>query len=286
MAGDENTDHILFIYITAYSNAIHEGIEMIEKNGKLIKRVKKVRSDKGEIRVTKRDLGCIAWIAHQYAARGDQIQLLLTRYPDPQHPFQEDVASESTTREQISRWVRAGWVVYKRVLANGPGWAFVTRAGLHLVGLDQVYVARPPSPKRLEHIFAVNQVRLWMDEEHQYPWMSERLYKASLNLKRGESSGPIPDAILQLDSGKVALEIQLSYLKPHEWLEKLSELMRHTVSTGLRYERAFPEVWVYVPTETMKKAGDEARVKLDDPDRVEIIVEDDLLIEDAENSWS
>lgn len=258
---------------------------MAEKDRKPRKPIKRVKK-KGEIRVTKRDLGCIAWIAHQYAARGDQIQELLTRYPDPKHPFQDELASPSTTREQISRWVRAGWVVYKRVLANGPGWAFVTRTGLQLVGLDQTYVARPPSPYRLEHIYAVNQVRLWMDEEHNYPWMSERRYKASLNLKRGESSGPIPDGILQLEGGTVALEIQLSYLKPHEWHKKLFELVRLTVHSALRYEWAFAEIWVYVPTGKMKEAADEARVKLDDPDRVEVIVEDDLLIDDAENNWS
>src|SRR5579871_6470039 len=153
----------------------------------MVVKKRKTRSDKGEIRATKRDLYCIQWIADQYAARGDQIQQLLTRYPDPQHPFQGKYASESTTREQISRWVRAGWIVYRRVLAAGPGWAYVTKKGLQLVDRDGLFLAKPPSPKRLNHIFAVNQVRLWMDVQTDNNWRSERVLRAELELKRGES---------------------------------------------------------------------------------------------------
>jgi|SRR5579871_2310053 len=256
----------------------------------MVVKKRKTRSDKGEIRATKRDLYCIQWIADQYAARGDQIQQLLTRYPDPQHPFQGKYASESTTREQISRWVRAGWVVYRRVLATGPGWAYVTRVGLHLVGLHEDYTARPPSPYRLEHIYAVNQVRLWMDEELHYLWRSERRYRAMLTLEKGESSGPIPDALIRVDDVWVAVEVQLSELKLKEWERKLNELVRYTILSKdtLYYEVAFAEIWVYVSIEAMKKAGDDARLKLrpEDQDRIELIVEDDLRMDDGLSGWA
>jgi hypothetical protein len=38
------------------------------------KKERKPRSDKGLIMATRRDLYCMAWIAEQYAARGDQVQ--------------------------------------------------------------------------------------------------------------------------------------------------------------------------------------------------------------------
>jgi hypothetical protein len=262
---------------------------MLNEQKKPAKKKRKTRSDKGEIRATVRDLACILWIAEQYAARGDQIQRLLTRYPDPQHPFEDELASESTTREQINRWVRAGWIVYKRVLAVGPGWAYVTRAGLQLVDMHETFTARPPSPKRLNHIFAVNQVRIWMDEEQGHPWKSERSYRAGLNLKKGESSGPIPDALIWQNGKKTAVEVQLSPLKPHEWVDKLRELVDayQEKAAGLGYEDSFPCVWFYVPSEEMKDAMEKARLKLkeDDQDRVSSVVEDDLLMEEEEDAW-
>lgn len=250
---------------------------------------RKTRSDKGEVRVTLRDLACILWIAEQYAARGDQIQRLLSRYPDPQHPFQDGYASESTTREQINRWVRAGWIVYKRVLAVGPGWAYVTRAGLQLVDLDEIFLAKRPSPKRLNHIYAVNQVRSWMDEEQDYHWKSERRIRADLNLKRGESSGPIVDGLIWRNGERIAVEVQISKLAPAEWLKKLRELVRayQEVESGLGYEDSFPKIWFYVPSEEMKDAFESARLKLkeDDQERVSVIVQDDLLMEEYEEAW-
>jgi hypothetical protein len=253
----------------------------------------KTRSDKGEIRATQRDLACLSWIAHQYAARGDQIQQLLSRYPDPKHPFkdtEDKIASASTTRGQMSRWVRAGWVVYKRVLATGPGWAYVTRVGLQMVGLDQLYTtARPPSPYRLEHVYAVNQIRLWMDEETEYIWTSERHYRALLKLKRGESPGPLPDAMIVDDGERVAIEVQLSDLKPSEWQKKLAELVSLTWRSegSYGYEHAFAEIWVYVPTNEMKVLADQARLTLRDDwqERIDVIVEDDLLLADSKNGW-
>lgn len=256
------------------------------------KKRRKVRRDKGVIRATDRDMACIAWIAEQYAARGDQIQVVLSWYPDPDHPMQGELVSQSTTREQIGRWVRAGWVVYKRMLAQGPGWAYVTRAGLHLVGLDDIFKSHPPSEKMLSHIFAVNQVRLWMDEDEMYPdedeeiafyWKSERRFRAGLNLKRGESSGPIADAVVYPDGGNAtAIEVQISPLTSSGWVSKFREGLYHRDEDGLL--RYF-ETWVYVPTVEMEAAALKARGSLDadDQGRIDVIVQDDLLMEEC--SW-
>src|ERR1700716_3546314 len=94
---------------------------------------RKVRSDKGHIMATKRDLYIIKWIAEQYAARFDQLQKLLSRFPDKHKPFKSKLIAETTVKDQISRWQRAGWIEYKRVLADGRGYAWVTKKGLALV---------------------------------------------------------------------------------------------------------------------------------------------------------
>lgn len=243
---------------------------------------KKTRSDKGEIRATPRDIACILWIAEMYAARSDQIRRLLSRYPDPNHPPIGPLVSESVTREQIARWVRAGWVVYKRVLAAGPGWAYVTKKGLHLVDRDGVFLAKPPSPKRLNHIFAVNQVRLWMDVQKDNNWRSERILRAELELKRGESSGSIPDALVFPKGIRTAVEVQISELKAVEWKKKLTGLIYSWTSD---YQRRYPWIWFYVSSEELEEAGEVAVEELadDEQKRISFVVEDDLLIADA---WS
>ena len=243
---------------------------------------KKVRSDKGEMRATPRDIACILWIAEMYAARGDQIRRLLSRYPDPAHPPVGPLVSESVTREQIARWVRAGWVVYRRVLAAGPGWASVTKKGLQLVDREGVFLAKPPSPKRLNHIFAVNQVRLWMDVQTDNDWRSERVLRAELELKRGESSGSIPDAVIYPKGICTAVEVQISELKAAEWEKKLTALVYSWTSD---YQRRYPWIWFYVSSQELKEAGEAAVEELadDEQNRISFVVEDDLLIADA---WS
>src|SRR6185312_6438464 len=181
-----------------------------KNNEKEEKRERKIRSDKGSIMATRRDLYCIAWIAEQYAARRDQIRQLLSRFPDPQRPFKDgELMAEATVKDQLSRWQRAGWIEYRRVLADEPGFAWVTRRGLQLVGLDDIYTAHMPANTRLDHIYAVNQLRLWMDQ--QYTWKSERRYRADQLGKekavKGATLGPIPDGLMTTKDGVVAIEV-------------------------------------------------------------------------------
>jgi hypothetical protein len=201
-------------------------------------KVRKQRSDKGNIMATKRDLYIIKWIAEMYAARFDQIQKLLSRFPDKHKPFKAgNLIAETTVKDQIARWQRAGWIEYKRFLADGRGFAWVTKKGLALVELDEIYAARAPAPTRLNHIYAVNQVRLWMDVQG-FVWTSERRYRSQLERgKKGESTGPIPDAVvMSAKYGKIAIEVELSPKKPNELIDKLVNLV----------------VWFYVPNENIK----------------------------------
>lgn len=218
---------------------------------------RKVRSDKGLVMATKRDLYIIKWIAEQYAARFDQIQKLLSRFPDKHKPFKAGrLIAETTTKDQIARWQRAGWIEYKRVLADGRGYAWVTKKGLALVELDEIYTARVPAPTRLAHIYAVNQIRLWMDVQG-FNWTSERRYRAGLEKgRKGETTGPIPDAVaISSKYGKVAIEVELTAKKPVELQDKLAHLLRSSYySTEPPYGNTytFPVVWFYVPNENIK----------------------------------
>jgi hypothetical protein len=230
---------------------------------------------------TERDLYCIAWIADQYAARFDQVQRLLSRFPDQEHPFKDKLIGEKTTKDMIARWQRAGWIEYQRVLASGRGFAWVTRAGLQLVGLDEIYTAREPSPTRLAHIYGVNQVRLWMDSQG-YEWTSERRYRvvsgAGKKGKLGENTGPIPDAVISHEkTGVVAIEVELSPKKPADLAEKLSRLVRAPSSPGA--QAAFPVAWFYVPSENAKALIEAASQGLPERERrrVSVAVQKDLI---------
>ena len=246
------------------------------------KKARKVRSDKGLVMATQRDLYCIAWIAEQYAVRADQLQRLLSRFPDKERPFKNKLMAMTTVKDQISRWKRAGWIEYKRVLADEPGFAWVTKRGLQLVDLDEIYTAREPASTRLNHIYAVNQLRLFLDQK--YTWKSERRYRSEQlekeKSKKGHSSGPIPDAVLTGKAGKIAIEVELSAKKLGELETKLIRLVRYIVDDGsLGYTKAFPTIWFYVPSEKIKALVEDAIEALQDDEqkRVSVGIDANLL---------
>ena len=241
---------------------------------------RKTRSDKGLIMATSRDISCVAWIAEQYAARADQVRRLLSRFPDPERPFKGKLMAETTLKDQLSRWQRAGWIEYRRVLADMPGWCWPTKKGLALVGLDDLYSARAPASTRLDHIYAVNQLRLWMDGR--YFWKSERRYRSEQMelLKKGESLGPLPDALItDQDDEVIAIEAEISAKKPGEVLAKLVRLVRRYENTGNGYEHAFPFIWFYVPNEHLKRLIESCIEDLPEPEqeRVSVAIEQDLI---------
>ncbi len=246
------------------------------------KQERKTRSDKGLVMATRRDLYCIEWISEQYAARFDQIRILLSRFPDKERPFKNGLMSDTTLKDQLSRWQRAGWIESRRVLAGEPAYAWVTRRGLQLVGLDSIYKSFEPA--RLDHIYAINQVRLWMD--YRFGWKSERRYKneKTAQLKKGSKLGPIPDGLAYFErEGKsqvAAVEVEISAKKPAEVVTKLQRLVRaHDSLNYLELAPLFDEVWFYVPDHKIEELVDSAaeRLRPDEDDRVHVHVEDDLL---------
>jgi len=242
---------------------------------------RKTRLDKGQVQATRRDLSCLAWIAEQYVARGDQIRRLLSRFRDPKHPYADgELMALTTLKDQINRWRKAGWVNYYRVLADEPGYCWVTKAGLQLVGLDDIYVARQPAGIRLDHLYAVNQVRLGLDQK--YPWKSERRYRTEelRKLKKGESLAVIPDGLMTTAEGRIAVEVEMSQKKPAELRAKLQRLIQRLDWNDEGMMRpVFPRIWVYVPSERMERLVASAIADLPKADqrRVAVEVQTDLL---------
>lgn len=226
---------------------------------------------------TDRDLQVLRWIAHQYAAQFSQIRQLLTRYADAEL-LQDNLISEAVTKDQINRWQRAGWCEYQRFLAQGRGWCWPTRKGLHMLGLE-AYHAQPPATVRLNHLFAVNQVRLGLE---QYEWVSERQIRAGLLLKKGGESTPIPDGYIRTEKGRIAVEVELSQKKPAELVKKLRTLIGYLPfdeEIG-NYRPFYPTIWFFVPDKKIQRAVEAARDSLhkDQHQHIHIVLHPSLLL--------
>jgi hypothetical protein len=52
-----------------------------------------------------------------------------------------------------------------RVLAEEPGYCWVTKKGLALVGLDDIDTAKVPATTRLSHLYAMNHLSLFLDQK-------------------------------------------------------------------------------------------------------------------------
>jgi hypothetical protein len=69
--------------------------------------------------------------------------------------------------EIVARWRRVGYAATGR-LGPGPGWCWLTPAGMADTGLG--YPPGPPRPTRLAHLRAVLAARLWLQELPALDW--------------------------------------------------------------------------------------------------------------------
>lgn len=153
------------------------------------------RSDLGQVRITRRDLEVLYWMADQYGIRKDQIPRLLGGLGD------------RTIRALLDRWSRAGLVERRRIFAHDPAWVWPTRGGLGL--LDRRVPYWEPRPGILDHVYWVNEVRMLVRErDPEQRWISERRLRA----ERGgrNSIDHTPDALVVRDQVRIAVEVQLT----------------------------------------------------------------------------
>ena len=153
------------------------------------------RADKGQVRLTPRDLEVMTFMGEQYGLRKDQ----LARYLE---------VSDRTLRALIDRWVRGGLINRRTIFAGQPAWLWPTRQGLELSP-----VALPhwePRPGILEHVYWVTEVRLRVADRHpDSHWTSERILRAEV----GGTNRPehMPDALVTKAGKQIAVEVQLAH---------------------------------------------------------------------------
>ena len=139
------------------------------------------RADAGLIRLTERDVTGLVLCAEQYGAPYDLLAAAL------------DVRADRL-RAVVARWRHAGYAA-TGTLGPGPGWCWLTPAGITVAGLG--YPAGRPAISRLAHIRAVLAVRLWLESGRVYQdgqawWRSEHRIRAAIGGRVGTAH--LPDA--------------------------------------------------------------------------------------------
>ena len=197
------------------------------------------RSDKGTVRATERDMELIRWIAEQYAIPLDQLAQLIR-------------ASEHAARRLMQRWKQAGWAEGRVLIVRERPIIWVTQRGQDDMGLD--FRQWQPTLAKLEHIRAVNSVRLQLEQSRpEGIWTSERqlLKHQAQRQREAREKGLEPpkahhlaDAVWQItpDAEKTAIEVERTY----KGTERTTQIMLHLVNV-----QRFPKV-AYFTTRTIK----------------------------------
>jgi len=186
----------------------------------LKKKARKTRADKGTWHITERDRRLLQWIGEQYVIRFDHLQALLGQMPQGMDKSTR-VLTADATRQVINNWKKKGFVIYRKVFQEQPGYVWLTRSGLHAVGLDVRYAT--PSPALLDHYHAINTIRLYLSmREPEGTWESERLIRSHLQQsKKGQKQPHTPDAwfFLPNDTKVVGIEVEMHPKKKSQLYE-------------------------------------------------------------------
>ncbi len=187
---------------------------------------RKVRKDKGQPQWTDRDRWLWAYIGYMRAMRFDQIRRLAARYSPEE--IEGGVLSVSRTSEIIKRWTDEKIAVFRPIFHAQSGWCYLTRRGLREVGFT--FRAEAPSVRSLEHLYWINEVRMYLEEEHPtMRWISERDLQAQQELRqKGQKLKHIQDGILLLEDAdgawkEIDIEVQVSKPSPGEVEEVMND---------------------------------------------------------------
>ncbi|MGH3190539.1 MAG: hypothetical protein ACRDOL_25400, partial [Streptosporangiaceae bacterium] len=125
------------------------------------------RADAGTVRLSQRDIDGLMLCGEHYGAPADLLALALRVQPERLPAI-------------VGRWRRAGYAETGR-LGPGPGWCWLSRAGMTETGLR--FPATRPALGRLAHVRAVLAARLWLAgnpawSQGQPWWHSERRLRA------------------------------------------------------------------------------------------------------------
>lgn len=194
---------------------------------------RRVRADKGSVRLTDRDTVSLRWIGEQYAIRFDQLSRLLGRNAGR-------TLTESTTRAAVKRWTRGGLAKSRKVTFGEPGFVWLTSRGLREVGL--CFKAWEPSASTVTHLYWTNQVRLYAEERHpDLVWQAERYMRAGKPMQTtSDSSSHIADGELRSKDAVVGVEVELTS-KSARRRESIMRLLAGEYAT----------VWYFAPSNVL-----------------------------------
>jgi DNA-binding transcriptional ArsR family regulator len=154
----------------------------------------------------RRDLEILAWLAEQYGARIDHLEVLVGAGP-------------RTVQRTVARLRAAGLVTTRRVLVDEAAWVLPTGAGMSACGSG--FGVWRPRIGSLAHVAAVNDVRLHVQgRAPSTEWIPERV------LARDRLAGEhLPDGVAITDGRRVAIEVELTVKSRRRVMAILDELV-------------------------------------------------------------
>ena len=152
------------------------------------------------------EVALLGWLAEQYGARADQLQVLLD-------------CSERTVQRTLARLRAADLVHTQRLLAGDAPWVMPTSAGLRLSGSG--FSLWRPHLALLAHVAAVNDVRLHVQRRSPAAeWVSER----TLAREREHATEHLADGVVVNGERQIAIEVELTVKSRKRVLDILDEL--------------------------------------------------------------
>jgi hypothetical protein len=153
-----------------------------------------------------RDLFVLSWICEQYAARADQLEVLLDCGP-------------RTVQRLLARLHDTGLIGTRRLLVGESVWAIPTSKGLRASG--QGFGIWHPRLGGLAHVAAVTDVRLHIHTRSpDSEWVSERVLA-----REREPGEHLPDGVvITADGQRVAIEAELTVKSQHRVRSIIDEL--------------------------------------------------------------
>jgi hypothetical protein len=139
----------------------------------------------------RRDLETLGWLAEQYGARADQLEVLMACGP-------------RTVQRTVARLRSQGLVRSERMIVGEPAWVTPTSAGLAACGAG--FGVWRPRIGLLSHVAAVNDVRLHIQGRAPgTEWVPERVVA-----KERRSGEHLPDGVAITEGRRVAIEVELT----------------------------------------------------------------------------
>jgi hypothetical protein len=201
------------------------------------RRVRRRRSDAGELRLTWRDLRTLRFIGEQYAVTQEQLERLLARFSDDEADRTRERVGTRWAQRIRTRWVRAGIAEARQVLGGRPPVVWLTARGRQLIDLE--VRSWRPSMNSIAHVPAVVEARLFLEDRRpDGEWIPERLLAKEGSTAGASSAGRRPDGEFHYDGAVLAVEVELSAKKE----SRLKAIVRD------RLER-YDAVWYFAPTD-------------------------------------